>query len=80
MSEILLENITCMYFLFCFRNNKAVERIEKPRQSYPDLIVIYLLTPSLESLDALIKDWSFPKALKYSQAHLLLTNSIFLFF
>ncbi|KAL1916713.1 uncharacterized protein VTP21DRAFT_5417 [Calcarisporiella thermophila] len=64
MYDILEENVT------------LVENLERPRNPYPDLEALYLLTPSVESITRFVNDFSPPSQSKYAAAHLLFTSSL----
>ena len=68
MSELTDENIT------------LVEPLEKRRQPYPSLEAIYFVTPTLESVNRIIEDFTRSKQNKdgrlYSGAHLFFTSAL----
>jgi len=52
-----------------------VESLEKARQSFPQMEVVYILEPSEESVTLLIEDFSKPKA-PYGDVHLLFLSKL----
>lgn len=62
MYDVMEENVT------------VVEHILKPRQPLPSLPAVYFLSPTDESVDALIRDWS--EHAKYASAHVFFSNAL----
>ncbi|KAG0227954.1 vacuolar sorting protein VPS33/slp1 [Actinomortierella wolfii] len=58
------------------RNVTLLENMEKPRQAYPSLEAVYLLTPCIESVNRLIDDFPAQGQPKYKAAHVLFSGSL----
>ena len=51
----------------------AVSNIQSPRNPQPDVSAIYLLAPTLESVDDLVADWA--RRPQYADAHIFFLSS-----
>ncbi|KAF9978635.1 vacuolar sorting protein VPS33/slp1 [Actinomortierella ambigua] len=58
------------------RNVTLLENMEKPRQAYPSLEAVYILTPCMDSLNRLIDDYPAQGQPKYKAAHVLFSGPL----
>ncbi|KAF9166128.1 vacuolar sorting protein VPS33/slp1 [Actinomortierella ambigua] len=58
------------------RNVTLLENMEKPRQAYPSLEAVYILTPCIDSINRLIDDYPAQGQPKYKAAHVLFSGPL----
>lgn len=68
--EILEENVTGILFSLI----AAIESLNKKRQSFPSMEAIYFISPTEESLNRVIDDFSGPRP-QYAAAHVFFISS-----
>lgn len=54
----------------------AIERLELSRKQFPKMHAIYFLSPTEETIEALLKDFVNPKDPQYGNVHLYFTNHV----
>lgn len=76
MADILEEQVTCTYSSFFFTNtliSVVVEDLSRKRQPYPSQDGIYFISPTQESIQAVITDYMRGNP-PYAKAHLYFTS------
>ncbi|KAI8802520.1 Sec1-like protein [Cladochytrium replicatum] len=68
-------NITCKMHEILEENVTLVEDLTKRRTPYPTTEAIYFITPTSESVNALIEDFTKPKPM-YAAAHVFFTSAL----
>lgn len=56
-----------------------VENLEKLRQPFPDMDVVYFIMPTLSSTEKLLKDFSDPSRPMYGHVHVVFAGSVSFF-
>jgi len=54
----------------------AIERLELSRKQFPKMHAIYFISPTKESIESVLKDFSNPKDPQYGNVHLYFTNFV----
>lgn len=54
----------------------AIERLELSRKQFPKMHAIYFISPTTESVESVLKDFSNPKDPQYGNVHLYFTNFV----
>lgn len=62
------------------RRVTIVENLHKNRQPFPDMDVIYFITPNSASLNALLNDFKESSKPKYGVVHIIFTDSVKTYF
>jgi len=58
------------------RRVTLVENLAKGRQPFPEMEVVYFVTPTLESAEKIVSDFSNPQKPRYGAVHIVFTDSI----
>ena len=53
-----------------------IELLSKDRQPLPEMEVIYLVTPTLETINMIMKDFADPKRPRYGDVHLFFLSKV----
>ena len=53
-----------------------VEQLSKPRQPFKEMDAIYLVSPTVESAQAIVADFESEKKAKYNNAHLFFLDGV----
>ncbi|KAG0189218.1 vacuolar sorting protein VPS33/slp1 [Apophysomyces sp. BC1034] len=69
-------NSACKMYDILEENVTLVENIEKPRQPYPSVEAVYILTPCIESCTRLVDDFSRDDGPMYAAAHVHFINGL----
>ena len=74
-STRVISSILTMYDIM-ERNISLVERLSMKRQSFPDMDVVYLISPKTESVRALLADFENKSKPKYKNVHLFFLDTV----
>ncbi|OAD74659.1 hypothetical protein PHYBLDRAFT_144034 [Phycomyces blakesleeanus NRRL 1555(-)] len=69
-------NSACKMYDILEENVTLVANIEKPRQAYPSVEAVYILTPCIESCTRLVDDFSRQEGPMYAAAHVHFINGL----
>lgn len=58
------------------RRVTIVENLYKSRQPFPEMDVVYFITPSAKSINAMLGDFADPRKQKYGNVHVILTDTV----
>ena len=72
----VISSILTMYDIM-ERNISLVERLSMKRQSFPDMDVIYLICPKIDSVRAVLADFESKAKAKYKNVHLFFLDTVF---
>ena len=71
----VISSILTMYDIM-EQNISLVERLGMKRQNFPDMDVVYLVAPKLESVRIILSDFESKSKAKYKNAHLFFLDSV----
>ena len=74
-STRVISSILTMYDIM-ERNISLVERLSMKRQSFPDMDVIYLISPKIDSVRAMLGDFESRAKAKYKNVHLFFLDTV----
>ncbi len=70
--------LSCLFQVNDLHNKQffLMERLNRPRQCYPETPVVYFITPSTASIQRVVDDFSQPKRPQYGNVHLLFSSTL----
>ena len=71
----VISSILTMYDIM-ERNISLVDRLSMKRQSFPDMDVIYLICPKIDSVRAVLADFESKAKAKYKNVHLFFLDTV----
>lgn len=82
MDEIATKIISSALTMFDIMERRVtlVENLNKNRQPFPEMDVVYFLTPSTASVNHMLADFENPKKPKYGNVHCIFTESVSILF
>ena len=78
-STRVISSILTMYDIM-ERNVSLVERLSMKRQNFPEMDVVYLISPKTESVRLVLSDFESKGKAKYKNVHLFFLDTVALFF
>jgi syntaxin-binding protein 1 len=58
------------------RRVTIVENLYKSRQPFPEMDVVYFITPTQTSINALLADFADPRKPKYGNVHIVFSDTV----
>jgi syntaxin-binding protein 1 len=74
-STRVISSILTMYDIM-ERNVSLVEKLSMKRQTFPEMDVVYLITPKIESVRTVLSDFESKSKAKYKNVHLFFLDTV----